>query len=147
MDGGKRDELMILVDVNVFMDVLGQRAGAVQSGLVISMVREKKVIGAVSALTIPILWFMESGRNIISQTSAKESTKTMVEGFRMLPLTADVIGQASGSGQHDFEDAIQLSTALASKCEAVITRNKKGFPTTVIKILTPEEFLSGIHRS
>ena len=40
----------------------------------------------------------------------------------------------------DFEDAIQVSTAEFNEIDCVITRNKKDFHKSTIKIFTPEEF-------
>jgi len=42
----------------------------------------------------------------------------------------------------DFEDAIQYYSALEVKSDYLITRNKKDYPTKLIKIVTPDEFLA-----
>ena len=42
----------------------------------------------------------------------------------------------------DFEDAIQSFAAEANDLEIIITRNKKDFSNSKLKILTPEEFLN-----
>ena len=45
------------------------------------------------------------------------------------------------SGIQDFEDAIQTCAAEFNEIEVIITRNKKDFTNTSLKILTPREFL------
>ncbi len=49
--------------------------------------------------------------------------------------------KALKSDWSDFEDALQYQSALAAGCDIIITRDKKGFKKSVIRTLTPEEFL------
>lgn len=41
----------------------------------------------------------------------------------------------------DFEDTIQTCAAELNEIEVIVTRNKKDFSNTSLKILTPKEFL------
>jgi predicted nucleic acid-binding protein len=41
----------------------------------------------------------------------------------------------------DFEDALQYQSAIGANCEAIITRDQKGFNQSIIPIYTPEQFL------
>ena len=50
----------ILVDINVFEDVFRQRQGWEASLTVLNYVRNGQVVGYVSALTPPILYFLRS---------------------------------------------------------------------------------------
>ncbi len=45
----------------------------------------------------------------------------------------------------DFEDALQYQSALASRCDYIITRDSKGFKKSKITVLTPEQFLEEHH--
>ena len=42
----------------------------------------------------------------------------------------------------DFEDALQASAAELNKIEIIITRNKKDFTNSPVKVLTPKEISS-----
>jgi predicted nucleic acid-binding protein len=46
------------------------------------------------------------------------------------------------SGLKDFEDALQLSAAICSTADIVITRNTTDFKNSPIPVMTPEEFLA-----
>jgi predicted nucleic acid-binding protein len=60
-------------------------------------------------------------------------------------VTGAIIREAIGSGLKDFEDAIQLRTALSDKrIQAIVTRNPADFKTKEIAIITPKEALSMI---
>jgi hypothetical protein len=52
--------LKALVDINIFEDVFRRRAGWQSSESLIRAVWIGKVVGYVSVLTIPILWFFRS---------------------------------------------------------------------------------------
>ena len=41
----------------------------------------------------------------------------------------------------DFEDALQISAALAVGADAIVTRNARDYSGTVVPALSPEEFL------
>jgi predicted nucleic acid-binding protein len=39
---------------------------------------------------------------------------------------------------HDFEDAVSEAAAQATGCEAIVTRDPKGFSAAALPVLTPE---------
>jgi len=122
------------------MDMLEERQGIEGSMRVINLVREKKIGGYISALTIPILWFITE--KALSETEAKKVIRESIKGFSIAPLSSNVLNEAFKSEMKDFEDAIQLHSAIRARCEYLITRNKKDFISEDRpKILTPEEFL------
>ncbi len=132
---------MILVDINIFIDVLWAQSGAVGSAELIESVRSGKREGAVSALTIPVIWFLitKSKGNLQARLDALEIT----EGFHIVSLDSKIISKASISAIGDFEDAIQATSAIASKCDTIITRNKRDYgKVSGVRALTPEEFLA-----
>lgn len=52
--------MKVFVDVNVFMDFLERRAGWKASLALIQLVRMNKIEGYISALTVPILYFLRA---------------------------------------------------------------------------------------
>jgi len=132
---------MILVDVNIFMDIFRRRKGWTYSLEIINRVRNRKIKGYISALTIPILWFLLS--KDIPEKDAKNYVKTIIEEFEVIPLDMQIINLSFKSEMEDFEDAIQFTSAISANCKVLITRNKEDFLVAKnnIEILTPEEFL------
>ena len=50
---------------------------------------------------------------------------------------------ALSSDMPDFEDMLQYEAALASKCDVIVTRDKKRhFPNNGLPVLSPELFLN-----
>ena len=52
-----------------------------------------------------------------------------------------VIEKALSSNFKDFEDAMQYFSALASNCEAIITRNERDFKNAEIPVMDADAFL------
>jgi predicted nucleic acid-binding protein len=132
----------VLVDVNIFMDVLQAREGTRSSSWTLSILSEQdEYCGFVSALTIPILHHFESRK--YSDLEARMSVREILIGFTVVDLTDELIQRAFDEDSiSDFEDCIQYHSAKAALCNAIITRNTRDFRKVELNIYTPEEFLS-----
>ena len=132
----------VLVDINVFMDVLQAREGVRSSLQALSVLREEdKYCGFVSALTVPILYYFESREH--SDLEARVSVRKILRKFTIIDLTTGLIQKAFDEENiPDFEDCIQYHSAKAASCNTIITRNTKDFRKVELDIYTPEEFLS-----
>lgn len=136
------DEPKAFVDVNVFLDVLQIRKNWEYSLKVISFVRQKKVTGYVSALTVAILYFLRR-RDGSSDNQSRRDVVDSISGFEILGLDGKhVMAALSDKRFNDFEDALQFYSAKEI-ANAILTRNKRDFSSVSgdIEILTPEEFL------
>jgi len=89
---------MIFVDVNIFVDVLSGRGGFENSIKIIDSIRSGKIRGSISALTVPILWFL-----IIKwreSKAAKDYVKDIISGFNIIPLSERIIQNSFGRLRH-----------------------------------------------
>ncbi len=132
----------LLVDINVFMDVLQARDGIRSSLQVLSVLREQdECCGAVSALTIPILYYFESREH--GDLGARANVQKILRNFTITDLTAELIQMSFDEKDiPDFEDCIQYHSAKLALCSGIITRNTRDFRKVKLDIYTPEEFLS-----
>lgn len=136
--------LKILVDINLFEDVFRKRTGWRASESVIRVVRQGKIIGYISALTVPILYFFRS--HSYPEAEARRLTKTITKKFRVVALTNRILNDAFDSPMFDFEDAIQFYSAKSVKSDYLVTRNIAHFSLPDVKAITPEDFLALILR-
>ncbi len=130
---------MIFLDTNIFVDVLSNRANWYEeSAEIINRVAVGKEKGCISALTIPNLWYV-----LGEKRESIHEIKDIIKNFKVASLTPQIIETAFDSPIGDFEDAIQLHSAISNKCDFLITRNKKDFVSgSGITVSTPEEFLA-----
>lgn len=133
--------MTVLVDVNVFIDVLTRRRNWVGSLQVLHLIRHVPAItGWTSTLTIPLLYFFR--RRVFPEAQARTDAQTAVQHFALVPLTPAILGAAISSPLPDFEDNIQLASAQSIKAEYLITRNTRDFRPTSTPVLPPEEWLA-----
>ncbi len=134
--------MKLLLDVNVFMDALERRRGWVHSLELINRVRKRTLAGSISALTIPIIYFLRL-RHVAEQQARRDAAR-ITKGFQIVPLTPEILDKALRSELPDFEDNIQLFSAQQGQVDYLVTRNKRHFRQGVIAVVTPEELLSSM---
>lgn len=132
----------IFLDTNVIIDVLANREpfSTVASKLLDCGDKGKLNI-YISALSYSNIYY------ILHKSCSHKEMISLLKDIRAISTTMDVteeiIGKAIESGLKDFEDAIQLNTALSNKkIQAIVTRDIKGFKNNDISVLTPKEALS-----
>ncbi len=135
---------MMLVDINIFEDVIRKREGWIESSEILTKVKNKEIKGHISALTPPIIYFLRI-RDKFTDEDAREEMDKITQHFEIISLTADILGEAKNNKNFtDFEDAIHFHSAMEKGLKIIITRNKKDFRGVQdqIRVLTPEEFLT-----
>ena len=68
----------------------------------------------------------------------------MVETFEVVPVDLDAVSLALTMSGKDFEDNVQIASAIRSDVAAIITRNPADFTDSPIPIMSPAEFLEMI---
>jgi len=121
------------------MDVLRKRRGWKNSLLVLNKLTDPSLTGFVSALTIPILYFLN--RSLLGEKRARREAKWMTRDCQIVPLTEQTLNKSQRSQLPDFEDAIQFFSAKEAQVDYIVTRNKKDFQQKEIVVFTPEELL------
>ncbi|MBD3189089.1 MAG: PIN domain-containing protein [Candidatus Heimdallarchaeota archaeon] len=132
--------MKIYVDVNILIDIASERRGWQQSTVIMAKVQNTPLIGYISSLTVVLLYLRLE--KIFTKKDAREFAQELISGFKILPLTTEILQEAFTHQIEDFEDAIQFISAQKVSCDEIITRDKdfeimKG----QCKIYTPEEYI------
>lgn len=132
--------MKVLIDTNVILDVLCNRADFVENAKQIFKLCEvKKVDGYISALSIPNIVY------IMRKELDSEKTADILEKLSLIFQIADLkssdIMKAARLGFNDYEDAIQSVCASRIKADYIITRNIKDFTKSKVVAIKPSEFL------
>jgi predicted nucleic acid-binding protein len=78
----------------------------------------------------------------IGSSSAKETIAQFLRDVEIVPVSKEMLIQATASKIDDFEDAVQFACASTIiGINGIITRNKKDFKHSTIPIFAPEEVL------
>jgi len=133
--------LKIFIDVNVFIDVMTKRRGWTESLRVLNLARRSQEIESwTPGITLPLIYFFR--RRVVDEPSARADAQAILKGLHLVALSQVVLDQAIISAGPDFEDNIQLVSAVSSSANHLITRNKKDFDASTISVLNPEEWLA-----
>jgi len=135
-----------LLDVNVVLDaLLDRRPHAEASTRIYKAVERKEVEGIIAAHGVTTILYL-----ITKQRRSRTSQMVMgqlLSLFGVAPVDERVIRSALNLGWSDFEDAVSAAAAEAASCDAIITRDPRGFPDSPVPILDPIAALALIDES
>ena len=136
--------ITVLIDTNIFIDVLQDRIPFTDnSQAVIGLVTQKKIKGAVAAHSITNLWYIL--RKTHSDEERRNYILSLFELFDVVSIDKNrLVAALENSNFKDFEDCLQDECACAINADYIITRNAKDFESSMVKALTPEEFLENL---
>ena len=135
--------MRVLIDTNVILDVLCNRAEHVEaSSMVMKHCELKEIEGYVSALSFPNIVY------ILRKELTPEKTKEIISNLGMIftvaDLKADDLKKAAELNFTDYEDALQAACAARVKAQYIVTRNIKDFKNSKIPAIKPSELLERI---
>lgn len=126
-----------LVDTNVALDVLLERQPHfAASAAVWSAVETATAEGYLAAHGITTICYLAQKQ--LGTRRARRVITSLLQVFRIAPIDEVVLRNALDHEGSDFEDAVTAAAARSSKCDAIVTRDPKGFRTAALPVLTPE---------
>jgi predicted nucleic acid-binding protein len=131
---------VVLIDINILMDVLQKREPfyGTSAGL-LAAVETGQVQGWVAAHSLTRLFYLvQKGR---SSAEARVTITNLLQFINIAPVDQSTIEQALNLEIRDFEDAVQMVSAMQCKADFLITRNVKDFQPALLPVLTPVDFL------
>jgi len=133
----------ILLDTNVILDFAMKRGEHYAfARKIMEEIAEGRLIGHVSASQITdIYYFLEKE---FSREKAVKVIVDLIGSIRVIRVDKETIETAIESGMSDFEDAVQAASAHAVYVDIVVTRDKKGFLDSDLRVYSPEEFLKAL---
>ena len=81
------------------------------------------------------------------KAKVKELLKRVLQIIHVADVSEENIISALNSDWKDFEDSVQNAVAESHEYDAIITRNKKDYKNSNLKVFLPEEFISEIEKA
>ncbi|MEG4854102.1 PIN domain-containing protein [Microcoleus sp. B5-D4] len=132
--------MKVLRDTNIIVDVaLDREPFFAESDRILTFVEEGQIQGYVSASTFSDLYYIirrDKGRDW-----TLEFLRQLATFCQVATVDNSVISMALTCNFKDFEDAIQYSTAVINRIDAIVTRNPRDFPVTTPRIVTPNQLI------
>ena len=133
--------MRIFVDTNLLLDVLAKRDPFYNVAARIWTMAETGACEAlVSAISFNNIFYIV--RRARDTAAARHALILLRDVFASVAPDQRILNQAIDSETTDFEDAIQLYSALHADADYLLTRNVGDFPAGILPILTPDEFLT-----
>lgn len=132
---------IILIDINILLDVLQKRDPFYDaSAHLLAIVEIGRVRGYVAAHSITTLFYLIKKDR--SAAEARATITNLLQFIKITPINQDTIEQALNLDYGDYEDAVQMISAVQCKADCLITRNTKDYQPVLLPVFQPVEFLS-----
>jgi len=136
--------MKILLDINVVLDFFLKREPFFEDIYKIFVAIENKEInGYLCASSIDTIHYLIT--KSINKQKADEVILKLLKLFEITEVNKFTILEAINSNFNDFEDSIVYASAYLNKIDYIITRDKKGFKKSKVKILTPVEMVAKLN--
>lgn len=133
--------MRVLLDTNVLLDlVLAREPYAADARLIWIACEQGRCAGFVAAIGVTTIWYV--GRRQVGASIARQRVAELLATLHIAPVDGSVLVAAQASALTDFEDAVQLTAALAVGLDAIVTRNGSDFASSPVPVLTPADFLA-----
>lgn len=138
--------MRLLLDANILLDSLVlevsglPRAGKAASEALLILCDEGVHHGMVAWHTLPIIAYYHQRQNSVEHTAAMmDALLAMLE---VPPVSHQDAMNWRRHGIGDFEDALQVASAVAGSADVLVTRNTADFRGCALPVMTPEQFLA-----
>jgi predicted nucleic acid-binding protein len=132
--------MKLFVDTNVILDLILERQPFYEDATQVFLIAsQRNLICHISASSLTDIYFLT--KKYADKKYADETIQHIFSGFDIVAVDKKLLTEAHKLKFPDFEDALQHQCAIACKSEFIITRNKKDFKFSKIKVLTPKEFI------
>ena len=140
--------MKVFVDTNVLMDLIYAREpfDIAAKQLFLLGYKKQEVLLNVSALSFvnTVYTAHKYGLDISEVKSKLHDVSSFVI---VLDYSGAAVVDSLSNSWADYEDSTQYLTAKIFACDCIVSRDKKGFKDSSIKVMTPQEFLDSIaHR-
>lgn len=137
------DSPTILIDINILLDVLQRREPFYEaSARLLALAETGRIRGFIAAHSVTTLFYLIQKDK--SSAHARASITDLLQFLEIAPVDQTTIEQALNLDYRDFEDAVQMISALQCKAEYLLTRNVTDYQPALLPAIQPVDFLGTI---
>lgn len=128
--------MKLLVDTNVFLDVILERKDVMrESAAVLDAIEDGRAKGYVSSHALTTIHYIVGRAN--GRAAAATAISDVLELCEVVAVDKADFHRALGLGLKDFEDAVQVAAALHAGVDYLVSRNEKDFKDSPIDVRSP----------
>jgi predicted nucleic acid-binding protein len=126
----------LLLDLNVLLDVVLERPGAAVAAQVwAALERGGRGQGFIPAHGVTTIFYVVSRAQ--GRAFARQATEALMQAFAVAHVDQDILRRAMALDWPDFEDAVCAAAAEACGCDAIVTRDPRGFAGSPLEVIDP----------
>ena len=129
----------VFLETNVIIDVIQKRQGYENASQILQMSLDGSILLMTTTLSMVNISYIL--RKVYKGDHLYRLLSTLGDFFQIIPVSTNAYQQALLSKADDFEDAVQLFSALEANCDCIVSRNVKDFIPNILPVFEPHEFL------
>jgi predicted nucleic acid-binding protein len=130
----------VMIDLNVILDVLQKRDPFYEtSAALLAAAETGHIQGYIAAHGVTTLFYLIQKAK--SSSEARATITNLLQFLKIGPVDQATIEQALNLDYRDFEDAVQMMSAVQCKADCLITRNIKDYQPALLTVIQPVDFL------
>lgn len=131
----------VFVDANVIIAVLNKEYPAYEcASRFLSLAQDRRFTLFTSSLSLAICWFFVAKKH--GKSVAKTKIALLLKHVCITECgEAEALQAIADKKAPDFEDAMQVYSALRADCSHVVTHNLSDFHFSTLNVLDPRDFL------
>ena len=131
----------VRLDSNVVLDGLLNRAPWVNEAADVWDAHHQGRLNAyVAAFSVPTIFYVVRRQNDL--TEAHQAVRICLETLEIASVGRSTLELARQQAGSDYEDALQIASALEAGVDAIVTRDPAGFAQSPVPAITPAELLA-----
>ena len=123
----------LLLDLNIVLDVVLDRAESASAARLWAALERGKGRGYVPAHGVTTIYYLVARAQ--GAAFARRATDGILQAFAVASVDEKVLRRALALGWPDFEDAVCASAAEFCGCDAIVTRDPKGFSGSLVRVV------------
>jgi predicted nucleic acid-binding protein len=138
--------MRVLLDINVVLDVLLDRRPWVAGAMELwQACDDDRATGYLSAISLPTIFYVV--RKSAGIVKAREAIGVCLDAFEVCAVDGGVLKVAHAMTGPDFEDNVQIASAIAEGIDAIVSRDPKGLANDRIPVREAGEIVKLLPKS
>jgi predicted nucleic acid-binding protein len=135
----------VLLDLNIALDIfLARQPWSTEAVAIWKANHEGSVDAHFASVSVPTLFYVvRKHRGLVL---ARMAVEDCLSSLTIITVALSTLRLAATGPGSDFEDNLQIASAVESGLDAIVTRDPKGFIGSPIPVLSPTELLVRISK-
>ncbi len=132
-----------LLDLNVVLDLfLARQPWSTEAEEIWKANRDGRIVAHFASVSVPTLFYVM--RKQVGFMLAQTAVEDCLNSLTIASVSLTTLRMAALGPGTDFEDNLQIASAVEAGVDAIVTRDPKGFVGSPVAICSPAEMLAGI---